>query len=105
MPRSAQNDNSVARMINHIPAVFYADLVARDSPVSCDGGNCDVNGTAGVNAAKDQWNKFSQGAKIGIIVGAAVGATLLLSVVACCLWRCCRRRQGTRVRFYCPLTK
>lgn len=85
--------------------MFYADLVARDSPVSCGGGDCDVNGTAGVNAAKDQWNKFSQGAKIGIIVGAAVGATLLLSVVACCLWRCCRRRQGTHVCFYGPLMK
>lgn len=93
-------------MMNHIPAAFYEDLVARDNPVGgCQGGGCTVNATSAAEAAKGQWDKFSQGAKIGIIVGAAVGATLLLSVVACCLWRFCRKRRGNQVCFHCPLTK
>lgn len=87
-------------MIDQIPAVFFEDLVARSNPVGgCDGGGCTANATAAAEAAKDQWNKFSQGAKIGIIVGAAVGATLLLTVLACCVWRCCRKRRGTQVCF------
>lgn len=93
-------------MMNQIPSAFYEDLVARDNPVGgCDGGECHANGTAAVDAAKDQWNKFSEGARIGIIVGAAVGATLLVSVVACCIWRCCRQRRGINVCFHSPLSK
>lgn len=81
-------------MINYIPIAFYEDLVARDGGLGCQGGDCHANGTQMVDTARSQWEKFSQGAKIGIIVGAAVGATLLLSVIACCLWRCCRKRQS-----------
>lgn len=85
-------------MIGYIPATFYEELVTRGGPGdfgNCGGGSCTVNGTAATEAARTQWEKFSQGAKIGIIVGAAVGATLLLSVLACCIWRCCRKRRST----------
>lgn len=82
-------------MINYMPVAFYGDLVARDGGMGCHGGDCHANGTQIIDTAKTQWEKFSQGAKIGIIVGAAVGATLLLSVLAFCLWRFCRKRQST----------
>lgn len=81
------------KMINDIPAAFYDELVARDEPLSCDGhANCDVN--IG-NATRSQWDKLSQGAKVGIIVGAAIGATLLVSTVTCFVWRCLRKRRST----------
>jgi hypothetical protein len=80
-------------MINYIPTAFYNELVARDEPLSCDGhANCDVN--IG-NATRSQWDKFPQGAKVGIIVGAAIGATLLISIVTCCVWRYLRKRRSS----------
>lgn len=79
--------------MDYIPAAFYAELVARDDPVGCDG---DVNCHANLgNATRSQWDKFSQGQKVGVIVGAAVGATILISVVTYCLWRCCRKRRNS----------
>lgn len=81
-------------MINYIPPSFYEDLFARDGPVGCNGGDCDVNGTQVLDNAQGQWDKLSQGAKVGIIVGAAVGGTLLFSILGCCLCRCYRKRRN-----------
>ncbi|KAI7776307.1 hypothetical protein LA080_005494 [Diaporthe eres] len=72
-------------MIGYISATFYEELVTRDGPGGlggCENGSCTANGTAAIEATKTQWEKFSQGAKIGIIIGAAVGATLLLNILA-----------------------
>lgn len=81
--------------MNYIPAAFYAELVARENPVECDN---DVNCHAYFgNATRSQWDRFSQGQKVGVIVGAAVGATILFSVVAYCLWRCCLKRKNSQV--------
>lgn len=90
----AWNEYSAGAMISYIPAAFYQELLARSDPVGCGSGECHANGTEVVDEARSQWDKFSQSARIGIIVGAAVGATLVLSVLACCLWRCCRKRHG-----------
>lgn len=81
-------------MINYVPSAFYEDLIARDGGMGCHDSDCHINGSQIAGTARSQWDKFSQGAKIGIIVGAAVGATLLLTALACCAWRCCRRRQS-----------
>jgi hypothetical protein len=83
------------RMINRIPPSFHDRLVARADPLDCDNHvNCDVNvGNVG-NATISQWDKFSQGEKAGIIVGASAGAMLLISLVACCVWRWLRQRRS-----------
>lgn len=85
------------KMINYIPPAFYESLVVRGQIAGCNNGDCSANATEVVNTARNQWDKLSAGAKVGIIVGAAVGATLLVSVAICCLWRWCRKRRDTGI--------
>lgn len=85
-------------MTPHIPAALYHDLVLRDG-VGCGSDGCTFNASSAIKSTEDQWGRFSTGAKVGIIVGASVAATLVLVGLVYCIRRCCRdRSRWTKVR-------